>query len=95
VPRAWLADGQSIELRNVATYFGRLSLRVESRLGRDGTVRATFQRRGGPAPKAVELRLPHPEGRRAVSVEGGRYDAGREVVRIPGSRGAATVTARF
>ena len=95
VPRAWLADGQRIELRDVATYLGHLTLRVQSRLDRDGTITATVERKGGPAPKAVELRLPHPEGRRAVKVEGGRYDADREVVRIPGRREQTTITARF
>ncbi len=72
-----------------------MTLRVESHLERDGTITATFQRKGGPAPKAVELRLPHPEGRVAARVEGGRYDADREVVRIPGKREETTITARF
>jgi len=95
VPRAWLADGERIELRDVATYFGHVTLRVESRLGKDGTITATIERKGGPAPKAIELRLPHPEGRRAASVNGGRYDADREIVRVPGRREETTITARF
>jgi hypothetical protein len=34
VPRAWLADGKCIELKDVASYFGKIDLRVESDLSR-------------------------------------------------------------
>ena len=95
VPRAWLASGRSIELEDVATYFGHLTLRVESRLDKEGTIVASFERKGSPAPKAIELRLPHPDGRKAVSATGGRYDAAREAVRISGAKAKATVTVRF
>ena len=94
-PRAWLASGRRIELEDVATHFGHLTLRVESRLDKDGTIRATIERGSGPRPKTIELRLPHPDGRKAVAVTGGRYDAEREVVRIGGARTEVTVIARF
>jgi hypothetical protein len=95
VPRAWLEDGKKIELDNIATYFGRASLRVESRLKRDGTIRATVECPSARRPQVVELRLPHPQGRKPTAATGGRYDAHSETVRIENFRGKAAVTLRF
>ncbi len=94
VPRAWLEDGKRIELRNVATYFGPVSLAVESRVG-EGVIEAAVQCRSDRQPKSVALRLPHPDGRRAEGVDGGRYVGDSEVVVIDGFRDAATVRVRF
>ncbi len=93
-PRAWFESGRRVELTNVATYFGPLSLRVESRL-EQGVIEATVECAGERAPKVVELRLPHPSGRKATAVTGGSYEAEREVVRISGFSGKAEVRVRF
>ena len=94
VPRAWLENGQRIELANVASYFGPLSLRVSSRLD-EGRIEAVLECHSERPPAAVELRLPHPAGRRAISVSGGSYDPARERVRVEPFAGRAEVVLRF
>ncbi len=92
IPRAWLADGRSIRLRGVKSYFGSLSLHVRSDLRRN-RIEAELERPARTPPRAVLLRLPHPEGRRAVACEGGTYDPARETVTL--APGAARVILRF
>jgi hypothetical protein len=99
VPRAWLEHGKRIELRDVATYFGPASLTVRS-LVDDGVIEASVEcgRRsvgGDRRPRSLLLRLPHPDGRKALSVEGGQYSERTETVRIDDFSGAAKVTLRF
>jgi hypothetical protein len=94
IPRAWLADGQSIRLDRVASYFGPVSLRVESQTNRNRIV-ARVECTGRRKPGTVRLRLPHPEGRRPTNVEGGSYDAARETVRIAPFKGQADVVVHF
>lgn len=93
-PRVWLENGKRIELTGVASYFGPLSLRVNSRLD-EGRIEAVVECHSDRPPKAVELRLPHPAGRRAASVTGGSYDPERERVRIEPFAGRAEVVLRF
>ncbi len=93
-PRAWLEDGQRIELDRVASYFGPLTVRVESKLNQ-GRLEAAIECPGDRKPRAVEIRLPHPLGRKAVRVAGGRYDAARESVHIEPFDGMARVTIAF
>ena len=94
VPRAWLEDGKGIDLQNVASYFGPLSLRVESRVAdRRITARVTCQ--ADRRPGTVVLRLPHPQGRKAVAAAGGRYDAETETVCVDDFQGVAEVEVRF
>ena len=93
IPRAYLESGKRIELKNVATYFGPLSLRVASRL-EEGRIVASVEcpeRK----PKYVEIRLPHPLGRKAVWVAGGSYDPATERVRVEPFDGRAEVTLGF
>lgn len=94
-PRAWLADGKSIELENVATYFGPATLRVRSALQGGGVIRAEVECSSKRRPKRVEVRLPHPEGRKAVRVTGGVYDAARECVTVSRFTGKATITLEY
>jgi hypothetical protein len=84
VPRAWLAHGRKIELKRVASHFGRFSLRVEAEVRFESNERA---------PSEVRLRLPHPLGLKAVGCEGGRYDAATESVVVAG--GTGKVVLRF
>jgi hypothetical protein len=94
VPRNYLQNGKRIELKNVASYFGPLSLRVESRLDEsriDATVECLSDRR----PKTVEVRLPHPAGRKAIWVKGGTYDPTEDLVRITSFGGRSEVSLGF
>jgi hypothetical protein len=94
IPRAWLAEGQTITLRDVASYFGRLSLEVTAALDR-GEIGALVRCPGERRPQRVELRLPHPQGLRATSAVGGAYEAARETVVIEPFAGEARVLLRF
>jgi hypothetical protein len=94
VPRAWLEDGKKIELKNVASYFGQFSLSVESNL-KNGTISAEITCDPKRKPEHVEIRLPHPLGKKAVSAEGGQYDSARETISIHGFKGQATVRLSF
>jgi len=94
IPRQYLADGKKIELDNVATYFGPLTLNVTSAVN-EGRVRAKIVCNSERRPSRVELRLPHPEGARAKHVEGGAYDGKAEKVIIEPFSGAADVTLLF
>ncbi|MBA4388378.1 MAG: hypothetical protein C0404_10380 [Verrucomicrobia bacterium] len=94
IPRRWLEDGKTISLKNVATYFGPVSLHVESKLA-EGLIRATMECRGTRKPKEIRIRLPHPDGRKAVSVLGGIYDAATETVVVRQFMGKTMVEVRF
>jgi hypothetical protein len=92
IPRAWLEDGREIVLSKVASYFGKFSLTVRSRLD-TGRIEAEIvfhepKRR----PKQAALRLPHPLGLKAQSCRGGRYDAETETVLV---KGAGKISLQF
>lgn len=94
IPRAWMADGQSISLDRVATYFGPLSLFVRSNIG-TGSIDAEVTCSGERHPQKVRVRLPHPDGRHPLNVEGGTYDPATESILINAFTGHATVKVRF
>jgi hypothetical protein len=94
VPRAYLESRKHLELRNVATYFGPLSLKVESAIDR-GVIEATVECTGDRKPSFIELRIPHPQGRRATRVQGGIYDPATERVRIEPFGGRVAITVRY
>lgn len=94
IPRKWMEDGKRIGLDRVASYFGPITLATESCLA-DNVIRATVRCDSARKPATVILRLPHPQGRRAVSVTGGTYDGPTESVVIHPFRGKAEVIASF
>jgi hypothetical protein len=94
VPRAYFDDGQHIEIKRAASYFGPVSLRTESELS-NGRIVATIECDPGRGLKRVELRLPHPEGRRPTSVTGGKYNPVTETVSIEPFTGHAEVVLGF
>jgi len=94
VPRNYLESGKRIELKNVASYFGPVSLRVESRLD-EGRIDATVECPADRRPKTVELRLPHPLGRKRMWVKGGSYDPEKEMVRTALVGGRIEVSVGF
>ena len=81
IPRAWLAPGRRIAFENMATYFGPVSLEVESRAGGE-EIRARYACAAGRGPARLLLRLPHPEGLRPKKIAGGDYCARTETVEI-------------
>jgi hypothetical protein len=86
-PRAWLADGKKIEVRRAPTYFGPLSMTIDSQAA-SGRILADIEMPGRGRPGALLVRLRHPENRRirSVTVNGRNwtdFDPAREWVRIP------------
>ncbi|MFC3802568.1 hypothetical protein [Cohnella sp. GCM10012308] len=94
IPSKWLESGNVIELDGIATYFGPVSLHVESHLDRKEIV-AKVVCRSDRKPNTVSIRLPHPEGAIPASVMGGTYAASRQNVLVEGFDGEAEITLRF
>ena len=94
VPRTWLGNGKKIELKDMASYFGKLSLSVVSKTD-DGIIEAQITCNTDRKPDSVELRLPHPLGQKATAVEGGAYNADTETVVVKNFRGQARIKAFF
>ena len=85
-PRAWLRDGEKIELERVPTYFGVVSSTMESR-ARAGEIRAEVRMPAARRPAALLVRFRHPERKRmqAVTVNGRTwtdFDPATEYVRV-------------
>ena len=85
---------QDIEIKRAASYFGPVSLKTESKLS-EGRIVATMECPLDRGLKRVELRLPHPEGRRPTSVAGGKYNPDTETVTVEPFIGHAEVVLRF
>jgi hypothetical protein len=85
-PRRWLKDGKRIEVRGAPSFFGKLSMTVESRAA-SGEVRAEVDLSEASHVKKMLVRFRHPEGKamRAVTVNGKAwddFDPGKEWVRV-------------
>ena len=94
IPRKWMEDGKQIKLKNVVSYFGPISLQVTSNT-KAGSIEATIVCDSRTKPHDVIIRLPHPEGKKAVKVLAGTYDADTESVLIKDFNGTATVKVEF
>ena len=94
IPRKWMEDGKQITLKNVASYFGPISLQVNSNV-KHGFIEATVICNSESKPRDVLIRLPHPDGKKAVKVTGGSYDAAAESVLIKNFEGTANVKVEF
>jgi len=94
IPRDWMKSSKRIELNKVASYFGFISLKVESNL-KQGRIVAKIECPTKQQPKCIELRLPHPQGKKATKVKGGIYDAQTETVKIEPFKDSAEVILEF
>jgi hypothetical protein len=86
-PRAWLRDGQKIEIENAPTYYGPLTATLESRVAA-GEIRADVRMPSAARPTFLLVRFRHPDGARmkSVTVNGQQwtdFEAGADWVRIP------------
>ncbi len=70
-PRKWLADGQQIAVERAPTYYGDISLTVDSHSG-SGTLTASIETPKRQPMKRLIVRLRHPEAKpmRSVTVNG-------------------------
>lgn len=94
VPRKWLEDGKEIEAKNASSYFGPLSFRVNSCIGK-GYIEATMECNTERMPQQVVIRIPHPEGKKPVNVIGGTYDYANETVTIKPFNGKAVIRIEY
>ncbi|MFD0711813.1 hypothetical protein [Paenibacillus sp. GCM10027626] len=94
IPRAWLEDGKTIELQEAASYFGPITLQVESLLEK-GVIKAKVVCSTNRRPHTVWIRLPHPQGMHPKSLSGGSYVREEEAVQIEGFTGSAEIELFF
>ncbi len=94
IPRRWLENGKKIVLDSVLSYFGPVDLVVTSNVS-EGEIRAHVSCPGNRRPSTVTIRLPHPDGRRAVQASGGSYDPVTEAVTVSGFSGVAEIILKF
>ncbi len=82
----WMKDGMVVEVKRAPTFFGEAGFRIVSH-AREGYIEATIDPPTRIAPKAIVIRLRHPEGlsMKAVQVNGTAwhdFDPKRETVRL-------------
>lgn len=66
-PRKWLEDGKTIEIERAPTYYGRLSLKIESQTG-SNRILAQIDMPDRKRPSELLIRLRHPMGKSFKSV---------------------------
>jgi hypothetical protein len=94
IPRKWMEDGKTIELNGVQSYFGPLNVKVKSGVDQ-GFIEATIQCNSNRKPGTVTIRLPHPDGRKAIKVTGGEYNPETETVTVHSFNGNAYVRVEY
>lgn len=94
IPRKWMEDGKTIELQNVQSYFGALTVNVQSEINK-GYIDAAIECNTDRKPKEVTIRLPHPYGQKAIKVTGGEYNADNETVTVKSFNGQANIRVEY
>jgi hypothetical protein len=95
IPRAWMEQGKCINIENAATYFGDVSFSVVSDVENNNRITAHVCCSSDRKPESVEIRLPHPQNRRAIKVTGGTYNKSNESVLIGNFNGDAHIILEF
>jgi len=94
IPRDWMSDGKNIELENVASYFGSLTMKVQSQVGKN-RITAKIECITDRKPQRVRIRLPHPDSIKAKNTSTGNYDPLTESVTIEAFTGSADLVIEF
>jgi len=99
VTNQWIKDGMTVAIGDALSYFGPVSYSIRSHVAQ-GYIEATVDRPIRKLPKALVVRLRHPDGKQMSRVTvNGRvwtdFDVKRETVRIEHPEGRVTVTAYF
>ena len=95
----WMKDGLKVAIGDAPTYFGPVSYEITSHVG-EGYIEATIDPPTRKAPRAVVIRLRHPDGKpmRRVTVNGKdskSFDASKETVTLKGCKSKAVVKAYY
>jgi len=98
-PREWMEHGKRIAVNKAPTYFGSLSYSIQSRVA-DGTIEANVVPPKRQHPKALYLRLRHPQKAaiKQVTLNGrswNRFDPEKEWIEIPTDAGDVAVVAKY
>jgi len=98
-PRAWLAQGKRIAARNMPTHFGTVTYEIVSDVD-NGRITATIALPARRPPKALLLRLRHPDAAPIKSIALNAqpwkdFDAAKEFVRLHDVKGTVRVEARY
>jgi hypothetical protein len=98
-PRVWLQQGKTISVRNAPTYFGTVAYEIVSHVD-GGRITATVETPSRKRPQAVMLRFRHPQARpiKSVTVNGQdwrEFNTDKEVIRVTGVQGKATIVAHY
>ncbi len=94
IPRKWMEDGKTIELNDVQSYFGPLNVKVKSGI-KHGYIEASIQCNSDRKPGEVTIRIPHPDGKKAVKVTGGEYNPDNETVTVGLFGGKADIRVEY
>ena len=95
IPRQWFEDGNSIEAKDVATFFGNVGVRYES-LTHEDSIAADVQLALRDIPGRTLVRFRHPEKKKIVSAEingerTDRFDPVKGDVDISGMKGKVKI----
>lgn len=98
-PRAWLAQGKKISIKNAPTHFGEVAYETVSAVD-NGKITATVEMPSRNAPKSVLLRLRHPTGNpiKSVTVNGKKwkdFDPAKEVIMLHDVAGTVVIETRY
>jgi hypothetical protein len=98
-PRQWLEDGKKVVVTNAATYFGKLSYRIESFVNK-GRITATIQSPDRQPPANFHLRLRHPKHilLKRVTMNGRPwkdFDTAKEWIKLPLHAGEIKIVAYY
>jgi hypothetical protein len=99
VPKAWMANGKTVELRRAPTYFGPMDLKITSAVA-GGEIRAEIRPPRRDPPKSIRLFLRHPDGAaiKSVKVNGetwSQFSAATGALDLVPGNDALTIIARY
>jgi len=94
IPRRWLVNDQQIEIKKVSSYFGSFDLHIVSHI-ETGSIEADVRFHSDRAPQQVAIRLPHPNGCVATSVDVGSYDPLTETVWVNVTSQVVSIQLKF
>lgn len=99
VPRLWMADGKTVEMKNAPTYFGPADMKITSSAA-SGKITAEVSLPTRNKAKTVFVSLRHPDGKKIKSVKVNgkawdKFDAKTDEVEIPGDAGKVTIVAAY
>ncbi len=98
IPRAWLEDGKTVEVKNSQTCFGPVSYQIESGVA-EGRIKVSVHHNPGPVKaRSIQVKLRHPEGKpiRKVTLDGKTWKGfTEEIITLPGNITDSNVIAYF